>query len=121
MAALKKTGGKLGSNEGGVYTDSAGLDKMPPYQGTTYRKASLSPEQFALYKPGMVVEERGFTSTSKNKNVWSGSHQYTVHGKSGRDVQKISNYHNEAEVLFKSGTRFYVEKVEGNHITLREL
>lgn len=100
---------------------NAGLDKMPPYQGTTYRKASLSPEQFALYKPGMVVEERGFTSTSKNKNVWSGSHQYTVHGKSGRDVQKISNYHNEAEVLFKSGTRFYVEKVEGNHITLREL
>jgi len=100
---------------------NAGLDKMPAYQGTTYRKASLTAEQFALYKEGMVVEERGFTSTSKNKNVWSGSHQYTVHGKSGRDVQKISNYHNEAEVLFKSGTRFYVEKVEGNHITLREL
>lgn len=100
---------------------NAGLDKMPAYEGVTYRKASLTPEQFALYKPGMVVEERGFTSTSKNQGVWSGSHHYTVHGKSGRDVQKISNHKNEAEVLFKSGTRFYVEKVEGNHITLREL
>lgn len=100
---------------------NAGLDKMPAYEGTTYRKASLTPEQFALYKPGMVVEERGFTSTSKNKGTWSGSHQYTIHGKSGRDVQPISNHHGEAEVLFKSGTRFYVESVQGNHITLREL
>lgn len=100
---------------------NAGLDKLPAYEGTTYRKASLTPEQFALYKPGMVVEERGFTSTSTNKNVWSGSYQYVVHGKSGRDIKKLSKFPNEQEVLFKSGTRFLVESIKGNEITLREV
>lgn len=97
------------------------LDKLPPYTKTTTRKASLTPQQFALYKPGMVVEERGFTSSSKKKSVWSGSYYYTIHGKTGRDISMLSGSPGEAEVLFKSGTRFAVKSVSGNEIELEEI
>ena len=100
---------------------NAGLDKLPAYEGTTYRKAPSGAVDLKMYQPGKVVEERGFTSSSKNKGTWHGDVQYTIHGKTGRDIQKLSSHPGEAEVLFKSGTRFYVESVQGTHITLREL
>lgn len=97
------------------------LDKLPAYDGVTYRKAPSHSVDLSLYQPGKVVEERGFTSTSKNKGTWHGDVQYTIHGKSGRDIQSLSSHPGEAEVLFKSGARFYVESKQGNHIVLREL
>ncbi len=100
---------------------NAGLEKMPKYTQTTYRKADLSPEQVAAYVPGHIVEERGFTSTSKNQGTWHGSYQFTVHGKNGRDISKLSSHPVEAEVLFKSGARFHVKSVKGNHIELEEV
>lgn len=100
---------------------NAALDKLPAYDGVTYRKAPSNAVDLSLYQPGKVVEERGFTSTSKNQGTWHGDVQYTIHGKSGRDIQKLSSHPSEAEVLFKSGTRFYVESKNGNHIVLREL
>lgn len=100
---------------------NAGLDKLPPYKETTYRKASLTPEQFKAYVPGHIVEERGFTSTSKNQGTWSGAYQYVVHGKNGRDIQELSSHPGEAEVLFKSGSRFLVKSVKGQTIELEEV
>lgn len=100
---------------------NSALDKLPAHEGVTYRKAPSNAVDLSLYQPGKVVEERGFTSTSKNKGTWHGDVQYTIHGKSGRDIQKLSSHPGEAEVLFKSGTRFYVESKQGNHIVLREL
>lgn len=100
---------------------NSALDKLPAYEGVTYRKAPSNAVDLSLYQPGKVVEERGFTSTSKNKGTWHGDVQYTIHGKSGRDIQSLSSHPGEAEVLFKSGTRFYVESKQGNHIVLREL
>jgi hypothetical protein len=100
---------------------NAGLDKLPKYEKTTYRRASLTPAQAASYKVGHVVEERGFTSTSKDQSVWSGSHQFIVHGRNGRDISKLSSHASEAEVLFKSGSRFHVKSVNGNTIELEEI
>jgi hypothetical protein len=100
---------------------NSALDKLPAHKETTYRKADLTPEQFAAYVPGHVVEERGFTSTSKNQGTWSGAYNFTVHGKSGRDIQDLSSHPSEAEVLFKSGTRFHVVSVKGSHVTLEEV
>lgn len=99
---------------------NAGLDKLPKHTETTYRKATLNANQLALYEPGMIIEERGFMSTSKNQGTWSGDTQFIVHGKSGRDIQKLSSHPSEAEVLFKSGTRFEVVSKSGNTITLKE-
>jgi hypothetical protein len=97
------------------------LDRLPEHSGVTFRKADLPAEVFAGYKKGMITEERAFMSTSKNQGTWSGSHTYEVHGKSGRDVSKLSHHPNEAEVLFKSGTRFLVKDIKGTHITLEEI
>lgn len=100
---------------------NAGLDKLPAHTETTYRKATLSHSDAALYEPGFIIEERGFMSTSKNQGTWSGDHQFIVHGKSGRDIQKLSSHPSEAEVLFKSGTRFEVVSKNGTTITLKEV
>jgi hypothetical protein len=100
---------------------NAGLDKLPSHNETTYRKASLDSQQSALYEVGYVVEERGFMSTSKNQGTWSGDHNFTVHGKNGKDIQKLSSHPSEAEVLFKSGSRFKVVSRSGNNIVLQEV
>lgn len=95
------------------------LEKLPPYVGVTKRGAILKQSDIALYKPGMVVEERGFMSTSKSK-PWNGT-KFVVHGKTGRDISKLSTHPGEAEVLFRSGTRFKVVSNDGDTIELREM
>jgi phage-related protein (TIGR01555 family) len=96
------------------------LDKLPKYEGTTMRGASLPAEVFAKYKPGFIIEERAFTSTGKGKK-FGGNYSYTIEGHSGRDIQKLSSHSGENEVLFKSGSRFEVVSVSGNHIKLKEV
>lgn len=97
------------------------LDKLPPHVGTVYRKATLKPEAVALYQPGKIVEERGFTSSSKEQGTWSGDVQFVLKSKSGRDISHISRHPGEAEVLFKSGTRFKIVSNSGNKITMEEV
>lgn len=96
------------------------LKKMPKYDGVTRRGINVDQSVIDQYKPGMVIEERGFTSTSMAKG-FSGNLRLEVHGKSGRDVSKISNHKSEAEVLFPAGTRFKVESNKGGHVVLREV
>jgi hypothetical protein len=125
--AYKKTNAEL---RAGVMDESTwkhvsqlngALDKLPKHKGVVSRKTSLTAEQFALYQPGKIVEERGFTSTSKNPGTWTGSHRFVVTSKSGRDIQRISKHPDEAEVLFKSGTRFKITKKTGNEIHMEEV
>jgi hypothetical protein len=115
-----------GINEGlrdGVLTEdqwkftkgvNRGLDKLPNYEGTVYRKVSDPGNKiFNKYKVGTIVEERGFTSTSKRMKVWAGNTRYTIVSKTGKSVEHISPHKgSEAEVLFKSGTRFHVKKID---------
>lgn len=97
-----------------VNTVNKALKKMPSYTGETKRHASLDTSVQALYQVGHVVEERAFTSTSKNKDWnWGGNTHYIVKGKSGRDVSSISLHSGEGEVLYPARTFFKVTKVEG--------
>jgi hypothetical protein len=82
---------------------------------------SVSPEISKLYQPGKVFVEQGFMSTSKDSSTWSGDLQFVIKSKTGRDIQKISSHPGEAEVLFKSGTRFKIAAREGNKITMEEI
>lgn len=100
---------------------NSSLDKLPPYVGVSYRKASMPESAKGLYQPGMVIEERAFTSTSKNSSTWHGDLRFEIHGKSGRDISKLSSHPDESEVLFKSGSRFKVTGREGNKIILKEI
>lgn len=97
------------------------LDKLPNHEGVVYRKASLEPEIAAMYKPGMIVEERGFTSTSKVEGTWSGSFKYKITSKTGKDISKMSLHPGENEVLFQSGSRFKVTERVGNIIHMEQV
>jgi hypothetical protein len=103
------------------------LGKLPGHDGeTVWRKADLSPMIAEKYKPGHVVTEWGFTSTSKKQGTWSGDYRFTIEtkksGSAGKDIVNLSSHgDSEAEVLFKSGTRFLVTKREGNKIHMREV
>lgn len=97
------------------------LDKLPEHEGTTYRKADLPKAVADLYKPGYIVPERAFTSSSKTQGTWSGGYNYVIEGKGGRDISSLSSHASENEVLFKSGTHFMVVKREGNQIHLKEM
>jgi hypothetical protein len=90
---------------------SAGLAKLPPRPGTTYRGVDFSPDLVKNYQEGAIVTERAFTSTSTDPAVatgaFSGNTLMTITGHSGRDIAPFSDYP-ESEILYDKGTRFQV-------------
>jgi hypothetical protein len=99
---------------------NAALDKFPDHVGTVYRKATLH-ENAGLYRPGMIVEERAFTSTSKRSGTWHGATHFEITSRTGKDVSRVSSHKGEAEVLFKSGVRFKVISNHGGRIKMEEM
>lgn len=98
------------------------LDKLPDYRGTVYRKTTLTAAQAANYQVGMIIEERGFTSSAKEKGIWSGSVHFEIASKTGKDIEKLSMHGaSEKEVLFRNGTRFRVTGKSGNTIRMEEV
>lgn len=100
------------------------LLKLPVYRGTVYR--SLDSSRIAdlenfwnRYRPGQRVEEKAYISTSISGYDDSMDIQLIIHSVSGRDMRAYNP--GEQEILFGRGTRFIVEKREGNTIWLREL
>ena len=87
------------------------LDKLPNHVGDVRRRAELSPNVLALYKPGMIVEERGFTSTTTHTDVNTSASVYHIKSKTGKNVRPLSEWPGEDEILFKSGSRFKIDKV----------
>jgi len=68
------------------------------------------------YKPGAIVEETQFTSTSavqRGGKGFGGNVKYYIKVKTGRDVKPISIYKGEEEILLVPGTKYKVLRVEG--------
>lgn len=89
------------------------LDKLPPYDGPVVRGTNLPPEVLAQYRPGEVVTENAFVSTTTNPAVaqssaFSGNVEFRILSTTGRDVSSVSMYPHEQEILFPPGTKFYV-------------
>ncbi|WP_327151323.1 hypothetical protein [Nocardia sp. NBC_01329] len=94
------------------------LGKLPPHQGPVVRHINLSEDQLARYQPGQPVTEHGWPSSSLkpdgtdptfagNQNV-----EFQIVSKTGAPVGEYSGL--DDEVLFKSGTQFFVHnKVPG--------
>lgn len=103
---------------------SQALTKFPAHEGPVYRGADLDPSVLAKYRPGLIVREDAFTSTSTTR-PFEGNTQYSIMSKTGRDIHDSSAYSPENEVLFDKGTRFAVlaHDVSGgvHHILLREV
>ncbi|MEE3609691.1 phage minor head protein [Avibacterium paragallinarum] len=94
------------------------LKKISVHNKTTYRNIKLSKKELtaflARYQQGAVVEEFQFTSTSKRSDLshFKGNVKFIIHGKTGRDIEQISLYPHEREVLFQTKKRFYVRTVQ---------
>lgn len=98
---------------------------MPKYSGYADRGASLSAEDIAKYKPGMVIQEQSFTSSGIGYS-FGGNVRFKIkaNGKRGADFSGGANK-GEKEVLFKAGTYFQVHKVtmsgDTTHIEMEEI
>lgn len=96
------------------------LDKLPAYKGEVTRRVPFDTNTMMkidqLYPVGMIREERGFTSTSKDTDKWTGNVVFKIMSKSaGKDISRMSLHSNEQEVLFKSGTYFKVRKLSKDY------
>ncbi|MBL1075241.1 hypothetical protein JK358_12640 [Nocardia sp. 2] len=88
------------------------LNKLPTHEGAVTRFTNLTPEQLARYEPGKPHTEVGFTSSSVNPRgvneftVQNSKVEFQIVSKTGRDY---SQYGTPDEVLFPSGTNFFVK------------
>lgn len=98
--------------------------KLPKYEGTVYR--SLRSEEmvnadafFAAHEENAIVVYPAYSSSSTSVYDESMDIQMVIQSKKGRDM-RIYNP-SEQEILFPRGSKFYVEKREGNRIWLTEI
>src|SRR5439155_26404709 len=85
-----------------------------PYEGTAYRGMGNVPQAVIdNYKPGAIVVERAFTSTSPKSKVPFGFNPETLfvmNVRKGNDISSVNAF-GEAEVLLRPNTRFKVVDV----------
>ena len=89
------------------------LGKLPAYQGPVIRGTNLPPEVLDQYRPGEIVTEDAFLSTTTNTAVarsptFAGNVEFRILSSAGRDISSVSMIPAEQEILFPPGTRFYV-------------
>ena len=103
------------------------LDKLPSYDGLSVRRTQLPRDILNLHEVGQVVYYNGFTSSTYGAgDVFSNyPHRIIIQGVRGKQVDWISHYRSEKEILHTSPTRFLVKsRVEKDgviEITLKEL
>jgi len=99
-----------------------GLGKCSPgpdqvFRGVNYK--GNAKQVLSKFKEGAAVSDKGFLSTSADKRVaetmasvnsekGQTSVIFTLSGKSGFDISKLSNIRAEKEVLFQPGAKFRV-------------
>ncbi|MFQ6329661.1 hypothetical protein ACLMAL_26480 [Nocardia sp. CWNU-33] len=90
---------------------NSALAKLPAHEGPVVRHTQLTEQQLARYVEGKPNTELGFTSTTPNPKganeliVNSSNVEFQIISKTGRD---FSQYGTPDEVLFASGTDFFV-------------
>ena len=111
---------------------NSALDKLESYKGTVYRGADLSLEVINKYKKaaetGEPYTENYYLSTSKSeKKAFERNTIYEIKSKSGKQIEELSYFSYEKEVLFKEGTKFKInavyfdEKINRNVIEMEEI
>lgn len=92
---------------------SAALSKLPGYKGEVIRFQPLNKD----IKIGDVVTFKAFTSTSKKLDLSkkkSGDKVFKISSINGKDISEISSRPEENEVLFDKGTKFKLNRIEGD-------
>ena len=88
-----------------------GLDKVPAYNGMTYRDTTLPDEVLEKYQIGKIVTEKAFMSSSIDNSLstFKGNVRFIIQSKNGKIIEDISDYPDEREVLFKDRTKFFIK------------
>lgn len=89
------------------------LEKLPMYEGTVVRGTNLPADVLEQYRPGDIITEPAFTSTSTDPTVaqsptFAGNTEFRIWSTTGRDVSAVSMFPGEQEILFPAGSKFYV-------------
>ena len=89
------------------------LQKLPAYEGPVIRGTDLPPEVIDQYRPGEIITEHAFLSTTTNPAVarsptFAGNVEFRIMSNTGRDISSFSVFPGEHEVLFPAGTKFLV-------------
>ena len=111
---------------------NSALDKLESYKGTVYRGSDLSLEVINKYKKaaetGEPYTENYYLSTSKSeKKAFERNTIYEIKSKSGKQIEELSYFSYEKEVLFREGTQFKInavyfdEKINRNVIEMEEI
>lgn len=95
---------------------NSALDKLESYKGTVYRGSDLSLEVINKYKKaaetGEPYTENYYLSTSKSeKKAFERNTIYEIKSKTGKQIEELSYFSQEKEVLFKEGTKFKINSV----------
>ena len=74
------------------------------------------------YVPGTIITEDQFISASTKKSKqFTGKINFIIKSKSGKFVKDLSAYPNQSEVLFRAGTKFFVQSMNINEIFIEEI
>ncbi|MGV9611368.1 ADP-ribosyltransferase [Nocardia xishanensis] len=85
------------------------LGKLPDYKGEVTRRTDLPADILDRYQPGKTVTEDAFTSSSAAPNAAKDLPvEFQITSETGKYIGHHSSAPQELEVLFKSGTDFYV-------------
>lgn len=122
-SALRNGGDELKIAEPYIKVLSRALNKLPKYKtadpsllprwvlfwqdGPVQRGASLPKAVLKQHQVGDVVTYDAFTSTSLDHGFYS-QHHFIISSHCGRNIEKISAYPNEREVLFLPGAKFKI-------------
>ena len=92
---------------------NSALDKLESYKGNVYRGADLPSEIINKYKKaaetGEPYTENYYLSTSKDREKsFDRNTKYQIKSKNGKQIEKLSYFPHEQEVLFKEGTQFKI-------------
>lgn len=106
-----------------------GLNKLPAYEGTSYRGHRDLPPSHIVdeMQPGKTTADPAPRSSADDPlKAFPGPLRETIHGQTGRDISGLSHYGGEGEILFKRGTRFEVLDRSilpdgSTHVTMREI
>ncbi len=76
----------------------------------------MTPEVINEYKnaleKGEPITENYYVSTSKDKGeAFDKNTKYKIHSKNGKQIEKLSIFPHEKEILFKEGTKFKILNV----------
>jgi len=97
---------------------NSSLLKLDSYQGATVRVIPKSGVNLSNYQAGSTIEWEAFTSSGRPGSVFLQDQKsrykvaFHLNGKTGRNVEGISYYPREKEVMFGTNTKWYVERVE---------